>query len=204
MGHRLAGQLVIATHNAGKLAEFRYLLEPHGLTVTSVGELGLPAPEETGSTFLENAQIKALAALSAVNQPVLADDSGLCVEALSGAPGVRTADWAGPRRDWTMAMERVEAELRAVGARTAAERRASFVSLLVVVWPDGHTEEFEGRADGVLVWPPRGERGHGYDPMFQPDGSTLTFAEMTDEEKNRRSHRARSFALFAASCLTSV
>ena len=176
MGRRLAGRLVLATHNDGKLAEFRALVRPRGIEVTSVGELGLPSPEETGSTFAENARIKALAALSATELPCLADDSGLCVDALDGAPGVHTADWAGPDRNWSLAMRRLEDELVATGALRPEQRRGSFVSLLVIVWPDGHTEEFEGRVEGTLVWPPRGQLGHGYDPVFQPDGTTLTFA----------------------------
>jgi XTP/dITP diphosphohydrolase len=201
MGRRLTGRLVLATHNGGKFAEFRELLRPFGVDVTSVGELGLPVPEEIGETFAENARIKALAALSATELPSLADDSGLCVEALGGAPGVHTADWAGPERDWDAAMSRLERELQAVCAVRPDQRRGTFVSVLAIVWPDGHTEEFEGRADGILVWPPRGQLGHGYDPMFQPDGGILTFAEMTEDEKNKRSHRARSFAAFAKACL---
>jgi XTP/dITP diphosphohydrolase len=201
MGRRLTGRLVLATHNAGKLAEFRGLMAPFGVEVTSAGELGLPAPAETGTTFSENARIKALAALASTGLPALADDSGLCVEALDGAPGVYTADWTGPDRDWDVGMGRVEAELQARSATRPDQRRASFVSLLALVWPDGHTEEFEGRADGHLVWPPRGVRGHGYDPMFQPDGSALTFAEMPEAQKNTSSHRARSFEKLAAACL---
>jgi XTP/dITP diphosphohydrolase len=201
MGRRLAGKLVIATHNKGKLDEFRALMEPHGIAVTSVGELGLPSPEETGETFRENALIKALAAVSATNLPCLADDSGLCVEALGGEPGIHTADWAGPGRDWLLAMTRVEERLADLGAVAPESRRGTFVSYLCLVWPDGHTEEFEGRVAGTLVWPPRGAHGHGYDPMFQPDGKTITFAEMSEDEKNRISHRARSFALFAKACL---
>jgi XTP/dITP diphosphohydrolase len=201
MGRRLTGKLVLATHNAGKLEEFRALMAPYGVDVTSVGELGLPVPEETGETFSENARIKALAALSATGLTSLADDSGICVAALGGAPGVHTADWAGPERDFGVAMGRVEAELQALGARDPADRRATFVSVLALVWPDGHTEEFGGRVEGHLVWPPRGPHGHGYDPMFQPDGGTLTFAEMAEEAKNRISHRARSFGALAAACL---
>lgn len=201
MGRQLTGRLVLATHNAGKLAEFRDLMAPLGIEVTSAGELGLPTPEETGTTFSENARIKALAALSSTGLPSLADDSGLCVEALGGAPGVYTADWTGPDRNWDRGMGRVEAELQAKGAVRPDQRRASFVSVLALVWPDGHTEEFEGRADGHLVWPPRGVRGHGYDPMFQPDGSALTFAEMPEATKNACSHRARSFEKLASACL---
>ena len=202
MARQLTGKFVLATHNKGKLAEFRALMAPYGLEVTSVGELGLPEPEETGTTFEENALIKAQAAMAATGLPALADDSGLCVAALNGAPGVYTADWAGPTRDWDIAMQRVENDLREVGAALPAQRRGTFVSLLLVLWPDGHQEIFEGRADGTLVWPPRGKRGHGYDPMFQPQGSSETFAEMDEANKNTTSHRARSFAMFAEGCLT--
>jgi len=201
MARRLTGKFVLATHNKGKLEEFRALMRPYGLEVTSVGELGLPEPPETGTTFIENATIKAQAALDATGLPALADDSGLCVAALGGAPGVYTADWAGPGRNWDVAMQRVQDELLAKGATVPAERRGTFVSVLVLIWPDGHRETFEGRADGTLVWPPRGQRGHGYDPMFQPDGGEATFAEMPEARKNAISHRARSFAQFAAACL---
>lgn len=201
MGRRLVGKLVLATHNAGKLEELRALIAPHGVEVTSAGELGLPVPEETGETFRENALIKALAAVSATELPCLADNSGLCVDALDGEPGVHTADWAGPDRDFSQAMTKLEARLQAVGATTPSQRRGTFVSYLVLVWPDGHTEEFEGRANGTLVWPPRGKLGHGYDPVFRPDGSDETFAEMSEAKKNRRSHRSQSFEKFALSCL---
>jgi XTP/dITP diphosphohydrolase len=201
MARRLSGKLVLATHNAGKLQEFRALLEPHGVSVTSVGELGLPSPEETGTTFQENALIKAMAAMSATGEPSLADDSGLCVEALGGAPGVYTADWAGEPRDFDAAMARVERELVALGATKPEQRGATFVSVLALIWPDGHTEVFEGRVPGVLVWPTRGAHGHGYDPMFVPDGQSQTFAEMDETLKNRISHRARSFDAFAKACL---
>lgn len=208
MGRRLTGKLVIATHNAGKLQEVRELIGPFGVDVTSVGELGLPVPEETGTTFEQNARIKALAAVAATGLPALADDSGICVAALDGAPGVYTADWGGPNRDWQLAMQRVEDELGVRGAEAPDERRAEFVSVLSLVWPDGHAEEFLGRAAGTLVWPPRGENGHGYDPMFQPDGFDQTFGEMTPVQKHGDrdkapglSHRAKSFAAFAAACL---
>ena len=201
MARRLTGKFVLATHNKGKLEEFRALMRPYGLEVTSVGELGLPEPAETGTTFVENATIKAQAALDATGLPALADDSGLCVEALGGAPGVYTADWAGPGRNWDVAMQKVQDELAARAAFDAAQRRGTFVSVLVLIWPDGHRAVFEGRADGTLVWPPRGQRGHGYDPMFQPEASDLTFAEMPEERKNAISHRARSFGQFAAACL---
>jgi XTP/dITP diphosphohydrolase len=201
MPRRLTGKFVLATHNKGKLEEFRALMRPYGLEVTSVGELGLPEPPETGTTFVENATIKAQAALDATGLPALADDSGLCVVALDGAPGVYTADWAGPGRDWDVAMQKVQDELLAKGATAPEQRSGTFVSVLMLIWPDGHRETFEGRADGTLVWPPRGQRGHGYDPMFQPDGSDVTFAEMPEERKNVISHRARSFGQFAATCL---
>jgi XTP/dITP diphosphohydrolase len=201
MGRRLSGKLVLATHNNGKLAEFQALMAPYGVEVVSVGELGLPVPEETGTTFIENARIKALAALDATGLPSLADDSGLCIEALGGAPGVYTADWAGPTRSWDVAMAKAQTELLAAGATQPAQRRGTFVSVLTLVWPDGHEETFEGRADGILVWPTRGTHGHGYDPMFQPDGSDKTFAQMPEDEKNSISHRARSFQQFADSCL---
>lgn len=201
MGRRLAGRLVLATHNDGKLAEFRALMAPYGVDVVSVGQLGLPVPEETGTSFVENARIKALAALEATGLPALADDSGLCIAALDGAPGVYTADWAGPSRNWDVAMQKAQDELLAVGATRPEQRGATFVSVLTLVWPDGHSETFEGRADGTLVWPTRGTHGHGYDPMFQPEGSALTFAEMPEAQKNTLSHRARSFEQLAAACL---
>jgi XTP/dITP diphosphohydrolase len=208
MGRLLTGRLVLATHNAGKLDEMRDLLRTYGVDVTSAGELGLPVPEETGTTFVENARIKALAAVAATGLPALADDSGLCVAALDGAPGVHTADWGGPRRDWSLAMNRVEQQLQMRGARSAELRRAAFMATLCIAWPDGHEEIFVGQAVGHLVWPPRGAMGHGYDPMFQPDGFTQTFGEMTPEEKHGDrdglpglSHRAQAFGQFRAACL---
>lgn len=208
MNRPLSGRLVLATHNAGKLAEMQDLMRPFGIEVTSAGALGLPVPDETGTTFIENARIKAHAAVAATGLPALADDSGLCVEALDGAPGVHTADWGGPQRDWNLAMQRVEDALRERGATTPERRRARFMATLCLAWPDGHEEIFEGSAEGTLVWPPRGERGHGYDPMFQPDGFPVTFGEMTAEEKHGMrdsgpglSHRARSFGKLAVACL---
>ena len=201
MGRLLAGKLVLATHNNGKLAEFQALMAPYGVDVLSVGQLGLPVPEETGTTFIENARIKALAALQATGLPALADDSGLCIEALGGAPGVYTADWAGPTRSWDVAMAKAQNELLAAGATVPAQRRGTFISVLTLIWPDGHSETFEGRAEGILVWPTRGMHGHGYDPMFQPDGSNQTFAQMPEAEKNTISHRARSFQQLAKACL---
>jgi XTP/dITP diphosphohydrolase len=190
---KLNGQrIVIATHNRGKLAEFADLLRPYGVDAVSAGELGLPEPAETESTFAGNARIKAMAAMKASGLIALADDSGLCVEALGGEPGVHTADWAGPDRDWNRAMRLVEEKLQARGAVTPDQRRAVFVCTLCVAWPDGEERIFEGRAHGTLAWPPRGALGHGYDPMFVPDGGERSFAELPPEEKNRVSHRARA------------
>jgi XTP/dITP diphosphohydrolase len=183
-------KVVVATHNKGKLAEFADLLKPHGVTAVSAGELGLAEPAETETTFAGNARIKALAAMQATGLVALSDDSGLCVEALDGQPGVYTADWAGPDRDWNRAMRLVEEKLVAKGATSPGQRRAEFVCTLCVVWPDGEERLFEGRAPGHLTWPPRGHLGHGYDPMFVPAGGTRTFAELDPAEKNRISHRA--------------
>ena len=209
MDHRgIAGRLVIATHNRGKLAEMRGLLAPYGIDATSAGELGLTEPEELGMTFRENAHIKAEAAAKATGLPAFADDSGLVVDALDGAPGIHSARWAGPERDFARAMATIEEKLRERGATTPERRKAHFVSALCVAWPDGHVEEFEGRVDGTLVWPPRGDQGFGYDPMFLPDGHTRTFGEMPSEEKHGLpprgkglSHRARAFLKLAEACL---
>ena len=199
--HRpLVGGLVIATHNPGKLSELRELLSPYGLETISAAELGLPDPEETGASFRANACIKARAAAAASGKAAFADDSGLAVEALGGQPGIYSARWAGAKRDFGRAMQKVELLLRECGATTPNRRAASFVSALCIAWPDGHVEEFEGRIHGTLVWPPRGARGFGYDPMFMPDGHSRTFGEMTAEEKHglpprgkALSHRARAF-----------
>jgi XTP/dITP diphosphohydrolase len=207
--HRqLAGELVIATHNPGKLAELRELLAPFGITAASAGELGLPEPEETGLTFRENARIKAEAAAGRAQRPAFADDSGLVVEALDGAPGIHSARWAGETKDFASAMRRIEDELRCRGAVRPEQRKAHFVSALCVAWPDRHVEEFEGRIDGTLVWPPRGTAGFGYDPMFLPEGLARTFGEMTSDEKHGLpplgsglSHRARAFRQLAEACL---
>jgi XTP/dITP diphosphohydrolase len=189
----LANQkIVIATHNKGKLEEFASLLKPHGVEAVSAGALGLPEPAETEHTFAGNARIKALSAMKASGLIAVSDDSGLCVEALGGEPGVHTADWAGPDRDWNRAMRLVEEKLAAKDANTPETRRASFACTLCVIWPDGEERIYEGRAEGTLVWPPRGVLGHGYDPMFMPDGETRTFAEMDPQEKNLISHRARA------------
>jgi XTP/dITP diphosphohydrolase len=208
MHRRITGKLVIATHNPGKLAEMRELLAPHGVEVISAGELGLGEPEETGDTFMANARIKAEAAAKAAQFPAFADDSGLAVDALDGAPGIFSARWAGETKDFTAAMTRIERLLQERGAKLPAQRSAHFVSALCVAWPDGHLEEVEARADGTLVWPPRGGAGFGYDPMFMPDGYARTFGEMTSIEKHGLpplglglSHRARAFVKLAEICL---
>ena len=208
MPRRISGQLVIATHNPGKLAEMRELLSPYGVTAISASELGLGEPEETGDTFAANAKLKAMAAATAAKLPAFADDSGLAVEALDGAPGIYSARWAGPNKDFNVAMSRVERLLQERGATEPAGRRAHFVSALCVAWPDGHLEEVEARVDGTLVWPPRGTAGFGYDPMFLPDGHDRTFGEMTGIEKHGLpplgmglSHRARAFVKLAEHCL---
>lgn len=195
--------LVIATHNAGKLKEIGALLAPYGLECVSAGALGLPEPAETGTTFVENALIKARAAAQGSGLPALADDSGLCVDALGGRPGVYTADWAErqrfegePGRDWYMAMGKVEGLLCEQGP--AADRTAHFACVLAIAWPDGESAVYEGRVSGSLTWPPRGELGFGYDPVFVPTGSTLTFAEIDPAEKHRISHRADAFAKLVA------
>jgi XTP/dITP diphosphohydrolase len=207
--HRpLSGRLVIATHNAGKLREMRELLAPHGVEAVSAGELGLPEPPETGATFAANARIKAQTAAERARLPAFADDSGLAVDALGGEPGIHSARWAGPAKDFDAAMAEVDRRLRGHGAVTPAARRAHFVSALCVAWPDGHVEEFEARVDGTLVWPPRGAQGFGYDPMFLPDGLDRTFGELSAEEKHGLpphgrglSHRAHAFIKLAEACL---
>ncbi|MFC3096495.1 RdgB/HAM1 family non-canonical purine NTP pyrophosphatase [Alteraurantiacibacter palmitatis] len=193
------GRLVIATHNAGKLKEIGALLAPYGLECLSAGSLGLPEPAETGTTFVENALIKARAAAEASGLPALADDSGLSVAALGGRPGVYTADWAERQwfegeagRDWYMAMGKVEGMLQARGADTP--RDAWFSCVLAIAWPEGESVVYEGRVDGTLTWPPRGTLGFGYDPVFVLNGDTRTFAEMNPEEKHAISHRADAFA----------
>jgi XTP/dITP diphosphohydrolase len=190
---KLVGEkILIATHNKGKLEEFREILAPFGVTVVSAGELGLAEPAETETTFEGNARIKAVAAMKASGLITISDDSGLCVDALDGAPGVYTADWAGPSRDWMMAMRTVEEKLQATGA---ASRAAQFMCTLCVLWPDGEEKIFVGKVPGHLSWPPRGKLGHGYDPVFVPDGETQTFGEMTHDKKNTLSHRARAVEL---------
>jgi len=207
--HRpIAGKLVIATHNPGKLKEMRELLAPYGIAAVSAGEIGLPEPAETGASFCENARIKARAAARAAQLPAFADDSGLTVDALGGAPGIYSARWAGPQRNFADAMQAVEDKLTACGATSPPQRRAHFVSALCVAWPDGHLEEFEATVGGTLVWPPRGDQGFGYDPIFLPDGQSRTFGEMPSAEKHSLppagkglSHRARAFLKLAEACL---
>jgi XTP/dITP diphosphohydrolase len=208
MHRRIEGKLVIATHNPGKLAEMREVLAPYGIEAISAGELGLGEPEETGKTFTANARIKAVAAAQAARLPAFADDSGLVVDSLDGAPGIYSARWAGPNKDFNEAMARIERLLQERGATAPDQRTAHFVSALCVAWPDDHLEEVEARADGTLVWPPRGSAGFGYDPMFLPEGHTRTFGEMTSVEKHGLpplglglSHRARAFVKLAEICL---
>ena len=209
MTHRklLPGKLVIASHNAGKVREIRALLAPFGIEPVSAGELGLPEPEETGTTFAENALLKAHASAQGSGLPALADDSGLCVAALGGAPGVYTADWAekqtfegAPGRDWYMAMGKVEGKLAELGPD--ADRSAYFICTLALAWPDGHSEVFEGRVDGTLAWPPRGTMGFGYDPVFVPLGREQSFAELDPAKKHAMSHRADAFAKLVAALLS--
>ena len=202
---KLTGKIVVATHNPGKLAEMRELLAPYGIETVSAGELKLPEPEETGKTFAENARIKADAAALRSGLPAFADDSGLCVEALGGAPGIHSARWAGPNKDFSGAMSNI---WRLLHEKQTNDYRAYFVAALCLAWPDGHVEEFEARVDGTLVFPPRGMAGFGYDPIFLPDGHTRTFGEMSADEKHGLppigkglSHRARAFVKLADACL---
>ncbi|HEV2512758.1 RdgB/HAM1 family non-canonical purine NTP pyrophosphatase [Bosea sp. (in: a-proteobacteria)] len=205
----LTGKVVIATHNQGKLREMRELMAPYGVELVSAGELGLPEPVEDGHMFAENAAIKAVAAAKASGLPALADDSGVCIDALDGAPGLFSANWAGPGKDFAPALARVQMELGKRGATTPEQRKAHFVSALVIAWPDGHQELFEGRVFGTIVDAPRGASGFGYDPIFQPAGHARTFGEMTSEQKHGipqdgspgLSHRARAFHVLAAACL---
>jgi XTP/dITP diphosphohydrolase len=204
---QITGRLVIASHNPGKLWELQQLLGPHGVDAVSAGELGLPEPEETETSFRGNALLKARSAAVVSQLPAFADDSGLCVDALDGAPGVHSARWGGEARDFAAAIKRVERELNERGAKPPYP--AHFICALAIVWPDGHVEEFEGRVDGVLVFPPRGEKGFGYDPIFLPDGLDKTFGEMMSAEKHALpgdgsralSHRARAFQALAKACL---
>jgi XTP/dITP diphosphohydrolase len=199
------GPIVVASHNAGKVREIVDLLGPFGIAVKSAGELGLPEPEETGATFVANAILKAEAAAHASGRVALADDSGLVVDALGGDPGIYSARWAGPTKDFALAMQKVEDALKAKGATTAERRRAHFIAVLALAAPGERPETFTGRVDGTLVWPPRGDQGFGYDPMFLPDGHARTFGEMSAAEKHgwrpgqseALSHRARAFRLLA-------
>lgn len=194
MSRKLApGRLVIASHNEGKVREIHDLLAPCGIEPVSAASLGLPEPPETGTTFIANAELKAMAAADLSGLPALADDSGLVVEALGGDPGIYSARWAGPTKDFSLAMRLVNEKLGPHAARDA-----HFICALSLAWPDGHVESFEGRVDGTLVWPPRGEKGFGYDPIFQPLGHDVTFAEMEPAAKHAMSHRADAFAKLVA------
>jgi len=190
----LYDRLVIASHNPGKVDEIVALLAPFDAAVVAAASLGIPVPEETGNTFEANAALKARAAVEAAGLPALADDSGLVVPALGGAPGIYSARWAGPAKNFRVAMERVNRELG------DGDRSASFVAVLALAWPDGHVEVFRGEVSGTLTWPPRGDRGFGYDPMFIPVGGALTFGELDPAEKHRISHRARAFAKLVEGC----
>ncbi len=187
-------EVVVATHNSGKLREIEELLRPLGIVVASATSHGLAEPEETGTTFAANAVLKARAAALASGRPALADDSGLSVDALAGAPGIHSARWAGPEKDFHRAMEMIEERLKALGATAPDQRRAHFTCVLCLAFPDGGVQVYEGRVRGSLVWPPRGTRGFGYDPMFEPEGEALTFGEMAPDDKHAMSHRARAFA----------
>lgn len=188
-------RLVIASHNPGKVREIAELLEPFGVDVISAAALDLPEPEETGATFIDNALLKAHAAASAANLPALADDSGLAVNALAGAPGIYSARWAGPEKDFAMAMAKVEEDLRGL-----EDRSAHFVCALALAWPDGHAEVFAGTVDGEITWPPRGDKGFGYDPVFTATGEQITFAEMDPARKHALSHRADAFRKLVDAC----
>ena len=209
MSRKLTGPVVIATHNQGKLKEMRELLAPYGVATHSSADLGLPEPKESGKTFAANARIKALAAARASGKAAFADDSGLVVDSLGGEPGIHSARWAGPDKDFRAAMNRIQTLLIERGAKEPEQRRAHFIAALCLAWPDNHVEEFEGRVDGVAVWPPRGDQGFGYDPLFRPDGFDRTFGQMNAEEKHGLppqgqglSHRARAFIKLADACLS--
>ena len=199
-------KLVVASHNPGKVREIDDLIRPFGLSAVSAGTLGLPEPDETETTFAGNARLKAVAAATATGLPALSDDSGLEIELLGGAPGIYSARWAGPSKDFAVAMAKVHDEVAARGGWQGAGPRANFpranfMCALCIAWPDGRDDVFEGRVFGRLVWPPRGEQGFGYDPMFLPDGGELTFGEMEPDAKHAISHRARAFQLFVRDCL---
>lgn len=191
------GTLVIASHNTGKVREIAELLAPYGLDFTSAADLGLDEPEETGTTFIANAELKALAAARVSGKPALADDSGFCVSGLDGDPGIYSARWAGPGKDFSVAMQRVH---DALAAARSDDKRAWFTCALTLAWPDGHTESVEGYVNGTICWPPRGEHGFGYDPMFIPEGETLTFGEAESDWKHSVSHRADAFKQLVARC----
>jgi len=199
--HFALPKLVVATHNRGKAGEIRTMLSRFGVEIVAAGELGLPAPDETGTTFKENATIKALAATRASGLPVLADDSGLSVHALDDRPGVHSADWEGPTRDAMVAMRRIQDEFATRATPdTEVARAATFHCVLALAWPDEHLELFHGTCEGSIVWPPRGTGGHGYDPCFQPKGDRRTTAEMSEAEKNAISHRGRAFRMMVEAC----
>jgi XTP/dITP diphosphohydrolase len=195
-------RLVVASHNPGKVTEIKDLVAPFGLKVITAPELGLPEPAETGATFIANAALKALAAAKASGLPALADDSGLEVPALGGAPGIYSARWAGPGKDFGIAMQRLHDELASRGAWASPPPVANFTAALCLAWPQGEEAAFEGKVFGHLVWPPRGSKGFGYDPMFVPEGQSLTFGEMEPEAKHAISHRARAFKHFVRACLS--
>jgi XTP/dITP diphosphohydrolase len=208
VSRQLSGRVVIATHNPGKLKEMRELLAPYAIDAVSAGDLNLAEPDETGKTFAANARIKARAAAKATGLPAFADDSGLVIDAINGEPGIQSARWAGPDKDFRSAMNRIQTLLIERDAKTPEQRRAHFIAALCLAWPDGHLEEFEGRVDGVVAWPPRGDKGFGYDPLFRPDGFAQTFGEMSAQDKHGLppnglglSHRARAFVKLAAACL---
>lgn len=203
-GHRKfdGGKLVVASHNPGKVREIRALLEEFGVEPISAAELGLPEPVEDGDSFIANAEIKALAAARSSGLVSLSDDSGYALDRLKGDPGIFSARWAGPDKDFAVAMEKVEDALQETGAIAPEDRNASFICALTLAWPDGHMESFEGRIDGHSVWPPRGEKGFGYDPIFVPNGFDVTFAEMEPEKKHGMSHRARAFKQLIDACFS--
>ena len=211
MSNKLTAEtpLVVASHNQGKIREIRELLAHYGLSVKTATELDLEEPEETGTTFEANAELKAMAAAKATGLPSLADDSGFAVDVLDGDPGIYSARWAGPDKDFGQAMRNVEEKMQEKGATKPEDRKGRFIAVLCLAWPDGETQFFRGEVEGLVVWPPRGEKGFGYDPMFQPEGHVITFGEMESEQKHGwkpgrergLSHRSRAFKLFADACL---
>lgn len=197
---RRGDRLVVASHNPGKIVEINDLIRPFGVEAVSAGALGVSEPEETEATFAGNARLKALHSMRATGLPALSDDSGLEVDGLEGAPGIYSARWAGPTKDFALAMQKVHQGLVTRDAWNARGRRANFTAVLCMAWPDGEARVFEGKVFGSLVWPPRGDRGFGYDPMFLPEAERLTFGEMDPEKKHAISHRARAFKLFVEAC----